>query len=404
MVILDRIDEDDRCKTMDKKIIAVAIVAVIVIAAAGAFIIMNNDDDVESGRDVAAIARVNTDGSGIYLKAGLNPADFYTQDASGKITLVPAAWGGKVFGTPGTSTIQHVQLQTLVEQMGLKFEKYVSGYKKTDTVYYSDSINNATAAIEKAGDLLDGGILWEPQYSLIASNEKYQEFLTTNELFPGHTCCLIAGSEKFMTENPEATVAFLAAYVEAVKFINVALADTNSDEYKQLVDICVKYTSGLTEDVIKDALSLVVYKFSDDNKTGSLDDLKKDLASLESSLEDLGTIQKKITDLGFKNSTEFANAFVDDSYLSKAVSGDIKPLESTKKITVSAISGDIHQIGVRVAQDLGLFEKYNLDVTVNGVGNGPAVAKDLLGNQADFGFIGAPPLTANVVNGDAIHA
>ena len=404
MVILDRIDEDDWCKTMDKKIIAVAIVAVIVIAAAGAFIIMNNDDDVESGRDVAAIARVNTDGSGIYLKAGLNPADFYTQDASGKITLVPAAWGGKVFGTPGTSTIQHVQLQTLVEQMGLKFEKYVSGYKKTDTVYYSDSINNATAAIEKAGDLLDGGILWEPQYSLIASNEKYQEFLTTNDLFPGHTCCLIAGSEKFMTENPEATVAFLAAYVEAVKFINVALADTNSDEYKQLVDICVKYTSGLTEDVIKDALSLVVYKFSDDNKTGSLDDLKKDLASLESSLEDLGTIQKKITDLGFKNSTEFANAFVDDSYLSKAVSGDIKPLESTKKITVSAISGDIHQIGVRVAQDLGLFEKYNLDVTVNGVGNGPAVAKDLLGNQADFGFIGAPPLTSNVVNGDAIHA
>ena len=389
---------------MDKKIIAVAIVAIVIIAAAGVFIVMNDNDDVESGRDVAAIARVNTDGSGIYLKAGLNPNDFYNVDGSGKITLIPEAWGGKVFGTPGTSTIQHVQLQTLVEEMGLKFEKYVSGDKKSDTVYYSDSINNATAAIEKAGDLLDGGILWEPQYSLIAANEKYQTFLTTNELFPGHTCCLIAGSEKFMTENPEATVAFLAAYVEAVKFINVALADTSSAEYKQLVDICVKYTSGLTEDVIKDALSLVIYKFSDDNKTGSLDDLKKDLASLESSLEDLGTIQKKISDLGFKDSTEFANAFVDDSYLSKAVSGDVKPLESKQKIVVSAISGDIHQIGVRVAQDLGLFEKYNLDVTVNGVGNGPAVAKDLLGNQADFGFIGAPPLTANVVNGDAIHA
>lgn len=389
---------------MDKKIIAVAIVAIVIIAAAGVFIVMNDNDDVESGRDVAAIARVNTDGSGIYLKADLNPNDFYNVDDAGKITLIPEAWGGKVFGTPGTSTIQHVQLQTLVEEMGLKFEKYVSGDKKSDTVYYSDSINNATAAIEKAGDLLDGGILWEPQYSLIAANEKYQTFLTTNELFPGHTCCLIAGSEKFMTENPEATVAFLAAYVEAVKFINVALADTSSVEYKQLVDICVKYTSGLTEDVIKDALSLVIYKFSDDNKSGSLDDLKKDLASLESSLEDLGTIQKKISDLGFKDSTEFANAFVDDSYLSKAVSGDVKPLESKQKIVVSAISGDIHQIGVRVAQDLGLFEKYNLDVTVNGVGNGPAVAKDLLGNQADFGFIGAPPLTANVVNGDAIHA
>ena len=50
---------------MDKKIIAVAIVAIVIIAAAGVFIVTNNNDDVESGRDVAAIARVNTDGSGI---------------------------------------------------------------------------------------------------------------------------------------------------------------------------------------------------------------------------------------------------------------------------------------------------------------------------------------------------
>lgn len=389
---------------MDKKIIAVAIVAVIIIAAAGVFIVTNDNDDVESGRDVAAIARVNTDGSGIYLKAIYNPTDFYTVNDKGEIILNPSAWGGKVFGTPGTATIQHVQLQTLVEDMGLKFQKYISGNKNANTVYYSDSINNATAATEKAGDLIDGGILWEPQYSLIASDEQYQPFLTTNQLFPGHTCCLIAGSEKFMTENPEATTAFLAAYVEAVKYINKALADTESAEYKQLVDICVKYTSGLTEDVIKEALGLVVYKFSDDNTTGSLEDLKKDLADLETSLEGLGTIQKKISDLGFEDSTAFAEAFVEDSYLKDAVSGDVKPLEKRTKIVISAINGDIHQIGVRVAYELGYFDQYNLDVTVNGVANGPAVAKDLLGNQADFGFIGAPPLTSNVVNGDAIHA
>ena len=95
---------------------------------------------------------------------------------------------------------------------------------------------------------------------------------------------------------------------------------------------------------------------------------------------------------------------MDDSYLTSAVKANVPPLNEKKTVTVAAINGDIHQIGLRVAQDLGLFEKYNLDVVYSGLTNGGGVAQDLLNGHSDFGFLGAPPFTSNNVNGEYIHA
>lgn len=386
---------------MDKKMIAVAVVAVLVIAAVGAFLVINKESD-DSEVTAKAVARVNTDGSGLYLKAEYNPADFYKLE-NGKYTFVKEAWGGKVFGTPGTSSIQHVQLNDIATSMGLKFEKYEST-KNSDTLYFIDTITNADAAVNKSSALIDGGILWEPQYSMIVSDSKYQPLLLTNDIFPGHTCCIIAGSNNFMENDSEAAVAFLAAYIDATNFIVKAIADPTSDDYKTLIDVCIKYTGGLTEAQIKDALSHVVYKFSDDNRTGSLSDLKTDIADLEAALDASGSITRPITDLGFKDSKEFADKIVDDSFLSKAVNGEAKKLDSKKTISVAAISGDVHQIGLRVATDLGFFEDYNIQVEYKGLANGGAVAVDLLNGHSDFGFLGAPPFTSNNVNGGYIHA
>ncbi len=391
---------------MDKKIIAAAVVVVLVVAAVGAFLVINkgSSDDDDSLTTVSAIARVNTDGSGLYLKSQYNPEDFY-KVVDGKYVFNKEAWGGLVFGTPGSSSIQHVQLKDIATSMGLKFTKYTDGMQKNkDTLYFSDTIANADAAITKNAKVLDGGILWEPQYTKIISSDIYQGLLLTNDVFPGHTCCIIAGSTSFMKANPETTIAFLAAYSEAVQFIVDAQADTSSENYQKLIEICKKYTSGIEVQEIKDALANVIYKFSDDNKTGSLSKLKADIAALEADLEASGSITKKITDLGFKDSKEFADAIVDDSYLTSAVKANVPPLNEKKTVTVAAINGDIHQIGLRVAQDLGLFEKYNLDVVYSGLTNGGGVAQDLLNGHSDFGFLGAPPFTSNNVNGEYIHA
>lgn len=391
-----------RCLTMDKKIIAVIAAVVIVIAAVGAYFVINKDKDDDSGTQISAIARVNTDGSGIYLKAEYTPADFYTETDAG-IELKASAWGGKVWGTPGTSSIQHVQLMQMAEEMGLKWTKYNGGAKNSDTMYYVDSVSNYDAAVNKSSELLDGGILWEPQYTMIASNPLYQPFLLTNDLFPGHTCCVVVGDTSFMENNKEATVAFLAAYKKAVDYTNAALADKNSEKYQKLVEICIKYTTGLTEEQIKSALDNINYKFSDDNTTGSLDRLVKDIADLETSLTDVGQIKVSLNQLGFENSTQFAEMLVNDSYLIDAVDNKAQKVESID-ITVAAITGDVHQIGIRVAQELGYFSEYGLNVTVRGLNNGGAVALDILSKNSDFALLGTPPLTSNVVNGEYIHA
>ena len=91
---------------MDKKIYAVIAVVIIVIAAVGVYFATNNNDNGdESGSTISAIARVNTDGSGIYLKAEYNPDDFYTKNADGTIEYNAEARGGKVWGTHGISSI-----------------------------------------------------------------------------------------------------------------------------------------------------------------------------------------------------------------------------------------------------------------------------------------------------------
>ena len=391
-----------RCITMDKKIIAVIAAVVIVIAAVGAYFVINKDKGDDSGSQISAIARVNTDGSGIYLKAEYNPNDFYAETDSG-IELKASAWGGKVWGTPGTSSIQHVQLMQMAEEMGLKWTKYNGGAKSSDTMYYVDSVSNYDAAVNKSSELLDGGILWEPQYTMIASNPLYQKFLLTNDLFPGHTCCVIAGDTSFMEGNKEATVAFLTAYKKAVDYTNAALADKSSAEYQKLLEICIKYTTGLTEEQIKAALDNINYKFSDDNKTGSLDQLTKDIADLEVSLADVGQIKVPLSNLGFQNSTQFAEMLVNDSYLTDAVDGKAQKVDNVT-INVAAITGDVHQIGIRVAQELGYFSEYGLNVNVKSLTNGGAVALDILSGNSDFALLGAPPLTSNVVNGEYIKA
>ncbi|MBE6522802.1 MAG: hypothetical protein E7Z62_06730 [Thermoplasmata archaeon] len=386
----------------------VIIVVLIEIIAAGAIIALENQDEHEHTKDISKelslIARVNTDGSGIYLSEQYDASDFLTVSSSGKVTFNKETWGGKVFGTPGASTIQHVQLMGIVQnELGMKFEKYNEGGKKSsDTVYYIDNIQNYTHAINNRS-ILDGGILWEPQYHYITSSDYYDEMVTTNILFPGHTCCLITGYQDFLDNHSDETIRFLAAYIKAVDFVNEAKEDPSGEKYKQLIQICKDNIPGLTEEVIIEALHGVVYTYSDKKGTSNLSALESDIASLTENLTNLGGIKVQISELGFDSYEEFAKAFIDDQYLTKALK--YKSYSGTKStVNVSAIDGDIHQIAVQVARSLGYFGEYGLDVNLRALGNGGAVAQDILSGQSDLGFMGAPPITSATVNGKKIIA
>ena len=391
---------------MDKTTLCTAIVVAVIIISMGAVIVYDNSlqDDESSGSTYNLVARVNSEGSGIYIKDTVltarggssafftNNSGYYTVDESNA-----AAWGGLIFATPGAATIQHVQLQSLVEEkMKLGFTLYQEG-QSTDNkhVYFVTNIANKAAA--EAETHIDGGILWEPQFSAIVENNNgFVELGLTNNFFPGHTCCVIAGYTSYMQSHPDTTARFLAAYIKGAEWIS------DPANHEELVTLCMEKTSGLSRTAIEDALSNITYVYSDES--GDLNDLRKDVANLVTGLSP--GLKRSISELGFNSPNQFASRFVDDSYLMKALeinSDDSYSYSGSKaSITVACISGDIHQIALHAAVAQGYFAEYGINVSISAQSNGPGVATALQNGEAQFGLMGAPPATSTVINGKLV--
>jgi len=407
---------------MNTKIVAVALVAILVVAGVAVFFVLGGKSD----KSFSIVGRVNSEGSGILLHPDEYEGDYITvsdepllgsytiyNESEGKYYNLHAnGWGGKIFATPGTATIQHVQLMSLAAGMGLKFAMYTEGSPtKADTLYYIPSVASFADFVNKRAEYtgLVGFIIWEAQYS-VGVVEGYKGLVTTNSLFEDHTCCIIGASDKYLKNNEDAFVTFLSVYANAVDKINGCLANKASTDYNDLVNIAmnrVTMPDSMTEaekrEAIESALDNVTYVYADDY-TGSLDDLEKDIAALAQSLYDVGAIEKSAKDLGFKSFEALAEKFVDEKYIEEALKVNDSKLSAKATINVAAIKGDIHQIALWYAKDTGMFDAMNLNVEISQQVNGPGVYTQLANGESDIGFLGAPPMTIRSMNGENIKA
>ena len=410
---------------MDKKIIAVAIVAVVVIAAAVVMFVPKGDKDDQ----LSIVGRVNTDGSGIFVKEGVDASALVTvvdeKPTSGAylggngtwVVFNKEAWGGMVFGDPGAATIQHVQLNTIADTMGLKFVQYTNGTKTaSDTLYFIPGVASyasfkSTLATTPA---MQGAIFWEPQYS-VALIDGCSSVANTNQMFPGHTCCVVAADHSYIANNSDETVRFLAAYVESVNKMTAAISDKSSPEYAEVIRVAKdkvalpnELTNEQKEQAIVDAFGLVVYKYADStdkNIADPLADLKKDIASLAQDLYAGNLIKNSYKDLGFDSVDALAEKFVQSQYIKDAMSYEkASSYDSTVKIKVAVIGGDIHQLAIHYGIDQKIFESYGVSVELSSQLNGPAVYTAIHNGDCQFGFIGAPPMTINTMNAKEITA
>lgn len=413
---------------MDKKIMAVGIVAVLLIAAVAVFFVTkdkdNGDEPTVTDNDMSIIGRVNTDGSGIYFKAGENAADYVTkvnvEPTSGAylggngtwIVFNSSAWGGKVIGDPGEATIQHVQLGEIAKVMGLKLVKYQVGASLSDdTLYYLPGVPNYAnfkSTLNTTPALL-GAFNWEPQYS-IASSDGCVAIAVTNDMFPEHTCCIIGASHKYITNHSDETVRFLAAYIKAVDKMKAAIEAGSGADYDAVIAVAKEKVAmpGLSDEqreaAILDAFKLVNYTYADTtDKTVAdpLANLKKDVANLAESFYP-SNVKNSYSDLGFESSAALAEKFVQSSYIKDAMNYEAQSSYSKASIRVAAITGDIHQLALHYAIAEGIFAEYGLDVSVAGQANGPGVYTAIHSGEADLGFIGAPPMTISAMNAKEI--
>ncbi len=214
----------------------------------------------------------------------------------------------------------------------------------------------------------------------------------TNNFFPDHTCCVIAANYSYLQNNTTDAEKFLVGYYEAVQLVHSALNDTSSDEYKWLVSFSQKKVPGLTEQEIKDALSDITYLYAD-SMDGGLSGLNSSIEELVGGLDDVGALQKTVT-----SAKEFANNFVDETYMKAALANSESLKDGTATVKVAVISGDIHQIAVHVGIEKGTFSKYGVTVEISNATNGGGIATSLINGDAQLGFLGAPPATINMIN------
>ncbi len=419
---------------MNAKFWSTAIIVVAIMGAMAGIIAYDesNNDDSGSNNVYNILARVNTEGSGIYIDKDdvestvrttftatvdgsevtysvdvpyRNSTPFFTPSADSEGNLVysvssdnAAAWGGLICGTPGNTSIQHVQMNQIITSMGLSFVLYESGTSVSSSqVAYISTFTNASKIMNDS-PRPDIGIIWEPQYSAVidAEGTEFQGLGLTNYFFPGHTCCVLAGYSSYVNGHQDVTERFLAGYIESVNWVNAALSGTSPDDYDALVSTCVSST-GLDETYIKDALSNITYVYADED--GSLTQLKYDIADIVEA--NSSSLRYSMSDLGFSNPVQFANRFVDESYLHEAESyGSYNGTSTT--VTVAVISGDIHQIALQVGVAQGFFTHYGINVQQVNESNGAGVAVAMQNGSANFGFMGAPPATITCVNGQLV--
>lgn len=398
---------------MDKKMLMTA--AIVIAFLASSVILVTFYNQGTDDKEINLVARVNTEGSGIYLDAKYEASDFIevnpdgtpAKDADGNIIYKVDAWRGKIFGTPGTTSIQHTQLREIVtEGLGLKFAYYdVNAPISDDSVYYQANIANAAAFESASNAHLDGGIVWQPQYQALleSSIRECVSLMTTADFDPGHACCVIAGSHEYLQTHQDETVRFLAAYMKSVDWVNAALADKTSDDYDELVEIAMDKTGIRDSKVIEESLASVVYTYGmsspQDTVNAPLLSLEGDVQKVLDSFLASGDVKRNVYDsLGFSSTHEFAQRFVNDGYLKQALEYDGGSTYKTS-IKVCCIAGDIHQIAVHVGVALGFFEEMGITVNIASTTNGGQVAVTLQNGDADLGFLGVPPITTTVVNG-----
>ena len=230
-------------------------------------------------------------------------------------------------------------------------------------------------------------------------NVKYVDLGRTNEYFPDHTCCVIIANDQWVSENSQVAARFMGGYVDAMTFLNNALSNPGSDDYNSVVNVIsdVLSSAKLTKAEIEKALSNINYLYAD-STAGDLSALKTSIAQLVDQLDSVNAISpgKKPVD-----PTAWANSFVNSTPLLDGIATPVGTYE-TANVEVACIAGDIHQIGVHLAQRLGYFGHYGINATFATATNGGGVVTALIQNgaTAKIGVVGAPPSTLNAINQD----
>ena len=236
------------------------------------------------------VAQANAIGSALVTKKSIISLNSLTKDK------------GKTIATPGPPSIQYFMFLRLAQEEGIDIGNFDL------TVMQPKDMTAAMAAGH-----IDAFMAWEPFCADAVVNNVGVIYKNSSSIWPDHICCVVVVSKTFAANHPDIVINFLKAHIDVTNWINAAKASgPGSANYDLLLDIAASFT-GRTHAVIERALSNVNYKFDiDELFKGCFIEFTYKLIQYQ--IVASGTIQ----DRGYRDVLDFANKYVDTSYLTKA--------------------------------------------------------------------------------------
>lgn len=171
---------------------------------------------IEKGVPVKVVSGVQTEGSGIAVsnESGINQASDFK---------------GKAIATPGEASIQYMLLAYYLKENGMS----------------TDDLNVSAMKVAPMNDALnankiDGMLTYEP-YVTIAVENGNKLFIDSGEILPGHPCCVVAASDKFINDHPDELKDIVDIHANATKYIQDNPKKAAADLPKDIVsDVSVE--------------------------------------------------------------------------------------------------------------------------------------------------------------------
>ena len=209
---------------------------------------------------------------------------------------------GRTIATPGSATIQYFLFLRLAEEEGISIGNF--SFTKLQP-------KDMTVAL--AGGSIDAFIAWEPYCANAVVNDVGAIYKKSSDIWPDHICCVLVASKTFAADHPDIVINFLKAHIDATNWINEAKAsEAGSEKYNLVINIATSFT-GMTDAIIERALTNVVYKYDIDETFRGV------FIEFTSKLIQYGIVPgTNIQNQGYRDVYDFANTYVNTSYLTEA--------------------------------------------------------------------------------------
>lgn len=233
--------------------------------------------------DTEIVAQVNTIGSALIV----GPEIQTPQDLLGKTVAVP-----------GHAAIQFFLFLTFAQQHDLDIGQI--------TVV---DLPPPDMRIKLESGEIAGFVAWEPWPSDAIVAGSGRAMATSADIWPNHLDCVIAVDRQFGEQNPEAVRRFLKAHLAATSWIQQALADPSSAEYRHLVDLSETFTQR-DAPVVEAAFGNIAFQSA--LNTDFLDSMQ----AYTERLIEFGLVpQANLSERGYSDAADFVNRYVDTSFI-----------------------------------------------------------------------------------------